>query len=66
MNELIENLPSILMGIYVFFKEVGKTKPDETSDSHSKFEERLAKLEEENDHLREQVSFIKGQLSNRK
>ena len=60
MNELIENLPSILMGIYVFFKEVGKTKHRETKDDKYK------KLEHEVQELKEDMSFIKGQLSNRK
>ncbi len=60
MNELIENLPSILMGIYVFFKEVGKTKPSETKD------DKYEKLEHELQELKEDMSFIKGQLSNRK
>lgn len=60
MNELIENLPSILMGIYVFFKEVGKTKPDETKD------DKIEKLEKEIQEMKEDMSFIKGQLSNRK
>ncbi len=60
MNELIENLPSILMGIYVFFKEVGKTKPNEAKD------DKYEKLEHEVQELKEDMSFIKGQLSNRK
>jgi hypothetical protein len=60
MNELIKNLPSILMGIYVFFKEVGKTKPDETKD------DKYEKLEKEIQEMKEDMSFIKGQLSNRK
>ena len=60
MNELIENLPSILMGIYVFFKEVGKTKPNETNDS------KVNHLEQEIQELKEEMSFIKGKLSNRK
>ena len=60
MNELIENLPSILMGIYVFLKEVGKTKPDETKD------DKYEKLEKEFQEMKEEMSFIKGQLSNRK
>lgn len=60
MNELIKNLPSILMGIYVFFKEVGKTKPDETKD------DKIEKLEKEIQEMKEEMSFIKGQVSNRK
>lgn len=60
MNELIENLPSILMGIYVFFEKVGKTKPDETKD------DKYEKLEKEFQEMKEEMSFIKGQLSNRK
>lgn len=60
MNELIKNLPSILMGIYVFLKEVGKTKPDETKD------DKYEKLEKEIQEMKEDMSFIKGQLSNRK
>jgi hypothetical protein len=58
MNELIENLPSILMGIYVFFKEVGKTKLDETPNS------KINQLEQEIQELKEEMSFIKGKLSN--
>lgn len=60
MNELIENLPSILMGIYLFLKEVGKTKPDETKDV------KIEKLEGELQDVKEELSFIKGELSNRK
>lgn len=60
MDELIKNLPSILMGIYVFLKEVGKTKPDETKD------DKIEKLEKEIQEMKEDMSFIKGQLSNRK
>lgn len=60
MNELIENLPSILMGIYVFFKEVGKTKPNETKDN------KINQLEQDIHELKEEMSFIKGQLSNKK
>ena len=60
MDELIKNLPSILMGIYVLFKEVGKTKPDETKD------DKIEKLEKEIQEMKEDMSFIKGQLSNRK
>ena len=61
MNELIENLPNILMGIYVLFlKEVGKTKPDETKDNE------INELKKEVQELKEQVSFIQGKLSNRK
>jgi hypothetical protein len=58
MNVLIENLPSILMGIYVFFKAVGKTKPDETPNS------KINQLEQEIQELKEEMSFIKGKLSN--
>lgn len=60
MNELIENLPSILMGIYVFFEKVGKTKPNETN------EDKINQLEQEIQELKEELSFIKGELSNRK
>ena len=48
------------MGIYVFLKEVGKTKPDETKD------DKYEKLEKEFQEMKEEMSFIKGQLSNRK
>lgn len=48
------------MGIYVLFKEVGKTKPNETKD------DKYEKLEHEVQELKEDMSFIKGQLSNRK
>jgi len=58
MNELIENLPSILMGIYIFFEKVGKTKPDETPNS------KINQLEQEIQELKEEMSFIKGKLSN--
>jgi hypothetical protein len=58
MNELIENLPSILMGIYVFFEKVGKTKPDETPNS------KINQLEQEIQELKEEMSFIIGKLSN--
>ena len=60
MNELIENLPSILMGIYVLFEKVGKTKPNETN------EDKINQLEQEIQELKEELSFIKGKLSNRK
>ncbi len=58
MNELIENLPSILMGIYVFFEKVGKTKPNETN------EDKINQLEQEIQELKEEMSFIIGKLSN--
>lgn len=58
MNELIENLPSILMGIYVFFEKVGKTKPNETPNS------KINQLEQEIQELKEEMSFIIGKLSN--
>ena len=48
------------MGIYVFFEKVGKTKSDETK------EDKINQLEQEIQELKEELSFIKGKLSNRK